>query len=99
MYIIVLDGDCKYDSWKKKLQDVAAIGYMDFDDALQALEDCGITPDVEDDRITIWRYDYEYRAEPVWEFRGWHFSDEHGLEQGALLGHDDSWYEELMEDY
>lgn len=106
MYIIQLDGDCSWTSSARKLQEAAGIGYDTMCQALAAIEDTGFIPDVEDDRILVIQYEINLNARPVWGFFGWHwdhafelFGRNWKMEQGCLIGHGDSWYEELMEDY
>lgn len=60
-------------------------------------------PDIEDDRILVWEVQPNGNKKVVWHFSGWHWAsyeddpgdEAYGLEQGKLLGHEKTLYEEL----
>lgn len=52
--------------------------------------------DPKDDRVLIWEILPSGHKKVVWHFSGWHWAcDEFGIEQGTLLGHEESLYSEM----
>lgn len=67
--------------------------------ALKIIEEYLPQPDPEDDRILVWEILESGHKKVVWHCSGWHWPfDYEGLEQGCLIGHNESYYYERLQD-
>lgn len=94
-YIVELLGDYKWSSPDGDSPGgIDKFLFLDMESALEFLE-WFAHPDVEDDRILIWEVLKEGHRKVVWHFSGWHWPHEEFGEQGRLVGHEDTLYQEL----
>ena len=101
VYIVELEGD--YD-WRKSWPDgkmwPLKSSFPSLEAALKWIEDGPAGAfDPEDDRILVWEALPTGHMKVVWHASGWHWPSGEcdDLDQGKLLGHEESLYEEAFE--
>lgn len=103
-YLVKFEGDIGDPDYNGGMKYFPDLSFPTLEDALKWIEkDVFSEFDPEDDRITIWEITDSDHYKIVWHCSGWHWSFSYNgvtenLDQGCLLNHNRSMYEEACDD-